>query len=70
MDGRTAMSMYRKVTKYLETWKTSKYRKPLIIQGARQVGKTYAILEFGRTHYDNVAYFNAIPKKSPSSYKV
>ena len=33
-------------------------RKPLILQGARQVGKTYSILEFGRTHYDNVAYFN------------
>ena len=52
------MYMYRKVSGYLEQWKDSKYRKPLIIQGARQVGKTYAILEFGRTHYDNVAYFN------------
>lgn len=30
----------------------------LFLQGARQVGKTYAILEFGRTHYENVAYFN------------
>ena len=50
--------MYRKVSEYLEQWKSSKYRKPLIIQGARQVGKTYAILEFGRKHYDNVAYFN------------
>lgn len=30
----------------------------MILQGARQVGKTYSILEFGRTHYDNVAYFN------------
>lgn len=52
------MYMYRKVSEYLEQWKSSKYRKPLIIQGARQVGKTYAILEFGRKHYDNVAYFN------------
>ena len=52
------MYMVRKVSAYLEQWKYSKYRKPLIIQGARQVGKTYAILEFGRTHYDNVAYFN------------
>ncbi|MBR0140341.1 MAG: ATP-binding protein [Firmicutes bacterium] len=50
--------MYRKVSEYLEQWKAGKYRKPLIIQGARQVGKTYSILEFGRTHYDNVAYFN------------
>ena len=50
--------MYRTITAYLEQWKTSKYRKPLIVQGARQVGKTYAILEFGKNNYDNVAYFN------------
>ena len=50
--------MQRKISAYLEQWKSDKYRKPLIVQGARQVGKTYAILEFGRTHYDNVAYFN------------
>jgi len=43
---------------FLEAWKESEYRKPLILQGARQVGKTYSILEFGRTHYENVAYFN------------
>ena len=50
--------MYRKIFKFLEAWKKSKYRKPLILQGARQVGKTYAILEFGRKNYENVAYFN------------
>ena len=50
--------MYRKIISFLEEWKNSPYRKPLILQGARQVGKTYSILEFGRTHYDNVAYFN------------
>ncbi len=50
--------MYRKITKFFEEWKNSPNRKPLILQGARQVGKTYSILEFGRTHYDNVAYFN------------
>ena len=44
--------------KYLEEWKENAHRKPLILQGARQVGKTYSILEFGRTHYENVAYFN------------
>jgi hypothetical protein len=43
---------------FFETWKESPHRKPLILQGARQVGKTFSILEFGRTHYDNVAYFN------------
>lgn len=50
--------MYRKIMAYLEEWKKSEHRKPLILQGARQVGKTYSILEFGRTHYENVAYFN------------
>ena len=50
--------MYRKFMIFLEAWKNSVHRKPLILQGARQVGKTYSILEFGRTHYENVAYFN------------
>ena len=50
--------MYRKIMEALKAWKESKYRKPLILQGARQVGKTYTILEFGRTYYENVAYFN------------
>ena len=50
--------MYRKIMSFLEAWKNSVHRKPLILQGARQVGKTYSILEFGRTHYENVAYFN------------
>lgn len=44
--------------RFLETWKDGRHRKPLILQGARQVGKTYTLLEFGRTHYENVAYFN------------
>lgn len=50
--------MYRKVMSFLESWKESEHRKPLILQGARQVGKTYSVLEFGRKAYENVAYFN------------
>ena len=50
--------MYRKIMDYLEAWKQGRERKPLVLQGARQVGKTYTLLEFGRTHYENVAYFN------------
>ncbi|KKM12637.1 ATPase [Clostridiales bacterium PH28_bin88] len=50
--------MYRKIMEYLTEWKNSPYRKPLILQGPRQVGKTYSILEFGREQYENVAYFN------------
>ena len=55
---RRKSAVYRKIMRFLETWKNSRHRKPLILQGARQVGKTYSILEFGRTHYENVAYFN------------
>lgn len=50
--------MYRKIMGFLTAWKESGHRKPLILQGAGQVGKTYSALEFGRTHYENVAYFN------------
>ena len=50
--------MYRKITEYLLKWKSGPYRKPLILQGARQVGKTYSVLEFGREQYENVAYLN------------
>lgn len=50
--------MDRKIMRFLTAWKENKHRKPLILQGARQVGKTYAALAFGRTHYENVAYFN------------
>lgn len=50
--------MERKIMACLKTWKESPYRKPLILQGARQVGKTYSALEFGRTEYENVAYLN------------
>ncbi len=65
-QGGIAMYTYRKVSESLKQWKESKYRKPLIIQGARQVGKTHAILEFGRQHYDNVVYFNFHTNKSLS----
>ena len=50
--------MYRKITQKLEQWQRDPHRKPLILQGARQVGKTYSVLEFGRTHYENVVYLN------------
>jgi predicted AAA+ superfamily ATPase len=50
--------MKRLITKYLLEWKNSDSRKPLIIKGARQVGKTYAILEFGKLNYKNTIYIN------------
>jgi hypothetical protein len=50
--------MKRDVYQSLEAWKTSSRRKPLIINGARQVGKTYALKHFGKTSYQNVVYLN------------
>lgn len=50
--------MYRKILEKLKEWKRSDTRKPLILYGARQIGKTYTMLEFGQSEYANVAYFN------------
>jgi len=50
--------MYRKEIKNLIKWKLSKSRKPLIVQGARQVGKTWLIREFGRTEFKQTIYVN------------
>ncbi len=50
--------MKRIAMQQLTKWKESPYRKPLIVKGVRQVGKTWLLKEFGRRYYDNVAYFN------------
>ena len=50
--------MYREKIKELEEWKNSKDRMPLIIRGARQVGKTWIMKEFGKNNYKKVAYVN------------
>ena len=50
--------MNRLAIQELITWKNAKIRKPLIIQGARQVGKTWLMKEFGKQEFRNVAYLN------------
>ena len=50
--------MKRHLSSELLKWKHRSNRRPLILQGARQVGKTYLLNDFGREHYQNVAYFN------------
>ena len=50
--------MEREIIKDLKKWKEAKNRKPLIIHGARQVGKTYIIKKFGKENYDNIIYVN------------
>ncbi len=50
--------MERKIVKSLLKWKESRCRKPLILDGARQVGKTYISISFGKRYYKNTVYFN------------
>ena len=50
--------MYRIAMEKLLNWKQSRHRKPLIIEGARQVGKTWLMKEFGRQAYENTVYIN------------
>lgn len=50
--------MDRLLMEKLVAWKDSPNRKPLILNGARQVGKTWLLKEFGRAHFSNVAYVN------------
>lgn len=56
--------MQRELLKSLIQWKDQADRKPLIIRGARQVGKTWLLKEFGKSHYKNVAYVNFETAKS------
>ncbi|HAN09467.1 MAG TPA: ATPase [Clostridiales bacterium] len=62
--------MERRIEKMLEKWKNSSGRKPLILQGARQVGKTYTTLQFGKKYYKNVAYFNMENKNIASIFEI
>ena len=50
--------MERILLSELKAWKSSRGRKPLILQGARQVGKTWLLKEFGRQCFDAVCYVN------------
>ena len=50
--------MERTAIKALQEWKAKAYRKPLIVEGARQVGKTWLVKEFARRNYRQLAYVN------------
>ena len=52
------MELKRELMEALLQWKNRQQRKPLIIQGARQIGKTWIMKKFGETYYEHVAYFN------------
>ena len=50
--------MYREITQELIRWKDKRRRKPLILTGVRQCGKTYSINEFGKSHFKNMVHLN------------
>jgi len=50
--------MKRNIDQVLKEWKDYKFRKPLLIRGARQVGKTYTVKAFGRNHFVNFVIFD------------
>mgnify|MGYP004602013105 FL=1 len=52
------INLKRFILEELIKWKNSKYRKPLILKGARQIGKTYILKQFGKENYEDIAYFN------------
>src|SRR5659263_10103 len=52
------MEIQRKIVQKLIVWKNSPSRKPLVLQGARQVGKTWLLKKFGEENFESVAYFN------------
>jgi uncharacterized protein len=52
------MQISRNILTQLVAWKKGPYSKPLILQGARQVGKTWLLKHFGQKYFENVAYFN------------
>jgi len=52
------MSLERDILQKLASWKTKENRKPLILQGARQIGKTWALQAFGERHFTHTAYFS------------
>ena len=53
----------RKFMEYLVEWKNTKDRECLLVVGARQIGKTFIIREFGKQHYDNVVELNFLEHK-------
>ena len=50
--------MERKISLYLQKWKKDIIRKPLLIYGPKQVGKTFSVLEFSKSEYKNTIYIN------------
>ncbi len=52
------MVLKRKIDSFLEEWHSNPQRLPLIVKGARQIGKTFSVMEFAKRHYSNIVYIN------------
>lgn len=52
------MEFVRTILNDLRAWQNSPYRKPLVLQGARQVGKSWVLTQFGKLCFDNTIYVN------------
>lgn len=55
--------MERKIVSFFQKWKNDLIRKPLVVYGPKQVGKTFTVLNFGKNEYKNVIYINATNNK-------
>ena len=53
----------RRIDTFLESWKMNPARKPLVVKGARQIGKTESIRAFGRKNYESVIEINFVLQK-------
>ena len=60
--------MKRKVTEELKLWKESSSRRPLLLEGARQVGKTYCLEEFGRNNFSEYYIFDFMENPELNSF--
>ncbi len=56
--------MERKIEKFFQKWQKDIIRKPLVLYGPKQVGKSYSALNFGKTNYKNTIYFNTSNNKT------
>ena len=58
LEEQAHIMLKRKIETYLVDWKKSEDKKPLVIKGIRQCGKTYIVRKFAEENYENVVYMN------------
>ena len=66
----TMKLLKRKIDSYLEAWKQNPNHKPLIIKGARQIGKTESVRAFGKANYESVLEINFVLQKNSGVFSM